>query len=344
MIVGSVYRPLAVFSGRETGLRIEGYYMTYRLSHLAKALNIDFQGNDIDIKGIHTLTEASPEQLSFFNDKKYVSQLASTKAGAVLIDKEHASLLPTTTIALVTDEAYLKLAIASKFFAHKIESGTASPVLGEGCDIDESVRFGKNVTLGDNVTILAGCYLGDNVTVGSGTLLHPNVTLYHGTQMGQRCIIHSGTVIGCDGYGFAHTKQGEHVKIYQNGNVIVEDDVEIGANCAVDRAVFGTTYVRRGSKLDNLIQIGHNCDIGEHTLCAAQVGLAGSTTLGRNVVMGGQSASAGHLEIGAFSTIAGKGGVTKSLEGGKTYAGFPAIEIRLWKKMQAVLMRLVKSR
>ena len=125
---------------------------------------------------------------------------------------------------------------------------------------------------------------------------------------------------------------------------MVEDDVEIGANCAIDRAVFGTTTIRKGTKLDNLIQIAHNCDVGEHTLCAAQVGLAGSTTLGRNVVMGGQSATAGHLEVGAFATIAGKGGVTKSLEGGKTYAGFPAIEIKLWRKMQAALMRLVKNR
>jgi len=318
--------------------------MTFKLSQITKELNIDFNGNDIDIDGIHTLSEASPRQLSFFNDSKYASQLPDTKAGAVLIDEKHAKLLPPATIALITDEAYLKLALASKFFAHKLESHGSDPVIGKGCDIDQRTGFGKNVTLGDNVTVLAGCYVGDNVTVGSNTLLHPNVTLYHGTQVGQSCIIHSGTVIGCDGYGFAHTKLGEHVKIYQNGNVVVEDDVEIGANCAIDRAVFGTTYIRKGTKLDNLIQIAHNCDVGEHSLCAAQVGLAGSTTLGRNVVMGGQSATAGHLEVGAFTTIAGKGGVTKSLEGGKTYAGFPAIEIKLWRKMQAALMRLVKNR
>jgi UDP-3-O-[3-hydroxymyristoyl] glucosamine N-acyltransferase len=126
--------------------------------------------------------------------------------------------------------------------------------------------------------------------------------------------------------------------------VVIEDNVEIGANCTIDRAVFGTTIIRKGTKLDNLIQIAHNCDIGEHTLMAAQVGLAGSSILGRNVVMGGQSATAGHLEIGAFATIAGKGGVTKSLEGGKTYAGFPAIEIKLWRRMQAALMRIVKKR
>ncbi len=318
--------------------------MTFKLSQITQALNIDFNGNDIDIEGIHTLSEATSTQLSFFNDSKYASQLSSTKAGAVLIDKEHAALLPLETIALITDEAYLKLALASKFFAHKLQSKGDEPVLGQGCDIDPTVNFGKNVVLGENVTLLAGCYLGDNVTVGSNTLLHPNVTLYHGTQLGKNCIVHSGTVIGCDGYGFAHTKLGEHVKIYQNGNVVVEDDVEIGANCAIDRAVFGTTYIRKGTKLDNLIQIAHNCDVGEHTLMAAQVGLAGSSILGKNVVMGGQSATAGHLEVGAFATIAGKGGVTKSLEGGKMYAGFPAVEIRVWRKMQAALMRLVKNR
>lgn len=318
--------------------------MTYKLSQITKEIDIDFNANDIDIDGIHTLSEASSTQLSFFTDSKYTSQLATTKAAAVLIDEKHADLLPSETIALITDEAYLKLALASKFFAHKLVTKGGHPALGEGCDIDKRVRFGNNVTLGDNVTVMAGCYVGDNVTVGSGTLLYPNVTLYHHSQIGSECIIHSGTVIGCDGYGFAHTKLGEHVKIYQNGNAVVEDNVEIGANCTIDRAVFGTTYIRKGTKLDNLIQIGHNCDVGEHTLCAAQVGLSGSTTLGRNVVMGGQSATAGHLEIGDFTTIAGKGGVTKSLEGGKTYAGFPAIDHKTWLRLQAKIAGLLKRK
>jgi len=318
--------------------------MTYKLSEITHTIGLDLQGSDIEIDGIHTLSEANPSQLSFLNSSKYLEQLPQTKAAAVLIEEKYAELLPSTTVALITDEPYLKLALASKFFAHKIESKGGHPAQGEGCDIDKRVYFGKNVTLGDKVTILAGCYVGDNVTIGSGTLLYPNVTLYHHTQIGSECIIHSGAVIGCDGYGFAHTKLGEHVKIYQNGNAIVEDDVEIGANCAIDRAVFGATYIRKGSKLDNLIQIAHNCDVGEHALCAAQVGLAGSTTLGRNVVMGGQSATAGHLEVGAFATIAGKGGVTKSLEGGKTYAGFPAIEHKMWLRMQAKMAGLLKRK
>jgi UDP-3-O-[3-hydroxymyristoyl] glucosamine N-acyltransferase len=318
--------------------------MTYKLSHIAKEINIGFTGKDINIDGLHTLSEASSTQLSFFNDEKYLSQLSDTKAAAVLIDAKYAEHLPSTTIALVTDEPYLKLALASKLFAHKIETKGEDPKMGEGCDIDAQVRFGKNVTLGDNVTILAGCYLGDNVTVGSDTLLHPNVTLYHGTKLGERCIVHSGTVIGGDGYGFAHTRTGEHVKIYQNGNTVIEDDVEIGANCTVDRAVFGTTYVRKGTKIDNLIQIAHNCDVGEHCLFASQVGLSGSTILGRNVVMGGQSATTGHLKIGDFSTLAGRCVATKSLEGSKTYGGFPAIEHRLWLRLQAKIAGLMKKR
>ena len=318
--------------------------MTYKLSQITKEINLDFNGTDIDIDGIHTLSEASPTQLSFFTDSKYASQLATTKAAAVLIDEKHADLLPSTTIALITDEAYLKLALASKFFAYKLVTKGGHPGLGEGCDIDKRVRFGNNVTLGDHVTVMAGCYVGDNVTVGSGTLLHPNVTLYHHTQIGAECIIHSGTVIGCDGYGFAHTKLGEHIKIYQNGNAVVEDSVEIGANCTIDRAVFGTTYIRKGTKLDNLIQIAHNCDVGEHSLFASQSGLAGSTTLGRNVIMGGQCATAGHLKIGAFTTVAGKSGVTKSLEGGKTYAGFPAIEHKKWLRLQAKISGLLKRK
>jgi len=318
--------------------------MTYKLSQITKDINVDFSGADIDINGIHTLSEANSTQLSFFADEKYVSELSDTKAAAVFIDEKHAGILPDTCVALVTDEVYLKLALASKFFAYKFNSSESSPSVGKGCDIAKSVSFGKNVVLGDNVRIMAGSYIGDNVHIKSDTLLYPNVTLYHATQIGSNCIIHSATVIGCDGYGFAHTSQGEHVKIYQNGNVVVEDNVEIGANCAIDRAVFGTTYIRKGTKLDNLIQIAHNCDVGENVLLAAQVGLAGSSILGRNVSMGGQSAVAGHLKIGDFATILGKTGVTKSIEGNRMYAGFPAVELRLWRKMQASLMRLVKNK
>jgi UDP-3-O-[3-hydroxymyristoyl] glucosamine N-acyltransferase len=320
---------------------------SYLLSHLCNQIDVTFSSNsdkDITITGLQTLNEASESELSFFNDAKYTSQLATTKAAAVLISADYVELLPPHTQAIITEEPYLKLALASKLFAYKPSSETTSPSIGNNCSISPNAHFGKNVTIGDNVTILPGCYVGDNATIGNNTLLYANVVLYHHCHIGNGCIIHAGTAIGSDGYGFAHTKMGEHVKIYQNGNVIVEDHVEIGANCAIDRAVFGSTTIKQGSKLDNLIQIAHNCEIGEHTLLAAQVGLAGSSKLGRNVVMGGQSASAGHLEIGDFTTIAGKGGVTKSLAGGKTYAGFPAIDHKMWLKLQAKLSGLVKGK
>ncbi len=315
-----------------------------KLSQICQAIGIEFNGQDLEITGLHTLSEASPSQISFFNDKKYQDQLPSTQAAAVLVSQAYADLLPESTIALVTDESYLKLALVSKFFAHKIETKGDEPLFAEGCDIDPKASFGKGVVLGANVRIMAGTYVGDNVIIGANTLIYPNVTIYHHSKIGENCIIHAGTVIGSDGYGFAHTKTGEHIKIYQNGNTIIEDDVEIGVNCVIDRAVFGTTYIRKGTKLDNLIQIAHNCDVGEHSLMAAQVGLAGSTTTGRNIVMGGQSGTAGHLHIGDFATVAGKGGVTKSLEGGRTYAGFPAIDHKVWLKLQAKISMLLKGK
>jgi len=314
------------------------------LRSLAEALEIAYEGEDIALSAMADLGDADATHLSMFHSETYLDALKTTRAAAVLLDEKYVPFLPEGVVALVTDEPYLKAALASKFFAPKLSVGTYEPETSEGCAVAPDARFGKGVKLGKGVTVMSGCYLGDGVEVGEGTLLHPNVTLYHGTKIGARCIIHSGTVIGCDGYGFAHTKTGEHIKFYQNGNVIVEDDVEIGANCVIDRATFGSTVIGRGSKLDNLIQIAHNCEVGAGSLLAAQVGLAGSTKLGHHVVMGGQSASAGHLRIGDMATIAGKGGVTKSLEGGKTYAGFPAVEIHLWRKLQATLMRLVKRR
>jgi len=315
-----------------------------KLTQLSKEIGLEFSGDDVEITGLHTLNEANSSQLSFFNDKKYLKELPNTKAVAVLIEEQYAELLPEGVIALITDEPYLKLALASKFFAYKIDTQAGELVHGKNCDLDPKSAFGKAVVLGDNVTVMAGAYIGDNVEIGSNTLIYPNVTIYHHSKIGQNCILHAGVVIGADGYGFAHTKMGEHVKIYQNGNTILEDDVEIGANSTIDRAVFGTTYIRKGTKIDNLVQIGHNCDIGEHSLMAGLAGVAGSTKTGRNLILGGQGAISGHLELGDFVTIAGKSGVTKSLKGGKTYAGFPAIEHRDWLRQQVRLASLLKKK
>jgi len=316
--------------------------MAHTLMSICRYLDIPFEGEDRIINGIGTLAEAGPEELSFFHNAKYLKELPRTRAAAVLIEAKYVDHLPEGVIPLVTDEPYLKLAYATELFAHALSTRGASPRLGEGCDIDPTVRFGRNVTVGAGSRIMAGSYIGDDTVIGEGCLIHPNVTLYHGSEIGDRCILHAGCVIGSDGYGFAHTRDGRHVKIHQLGNVIIEDDVEIGANTTIDRGALGPTIIRRGTKIDNLVQIGHNCEIGENNLIVALCGLAGSTKLGRNVVLGGQSASAGHLEVGDFAQFAARSGIIKSMEGGKVYGGAPAIEFRLWKRMQALLMRLAK--
>ncbi len=313
-----------------------------RLSKLCADIGVAFSGEDIEIRGIGTLDSADSSQLSFFHSEKYLETLKSTEAAAVLIESKYLEYLPKSSIALITDEPYLKLALATALFAHPLSNDSDEPLVSDGADIDKSARFGKGVEIGKNSLIMAGCYLGDGVKIGDNCIIHPNVTLYHGVEIGNGCIVHSGAVVGSDGYGFAHTKDGRHIKIHQIGSVVIEDDVEIGSNTTIDRGAIGNTLIKSGTKIDNLVQIGHNCDIGENCLIVSQVGISGSTTLGRNVIMGGQSATAGHLKIGDFAVIAARGGVTKSLEGGKQYGGFPAVDIRLWKKMQVALSRLVK--
>ncbi|WP_457598228.1 UDP-3-O-(3-hydroxymyristoyl)glucosamine N-acyltransferase [Hydrogenimonas sp.] len=316
-----------------------------RLGELARAIGVAFDGEDGEIEGIGTLKHATAKQLSFLENPKYLKDLAATKAAAVLVSPKYADAVPEGTVALVDEEPYLKLAMASAFFAPEpMRSEGKEPAIGEGSVVAEGVAFGKDVTVGRDVTIMPGCYIGDDVTIGDGTLIHPNVTIYHGCRIGARCIIHAGTVIGSDGYGFAHTKEGKHVKLHQLGNVVVEDDVEIGANCAIDRGTIDSTVIKEGAKLDNLVHVAHNCEIGEYSLITGQVGLSGSTKLGRNVVMGGQSGTAGHLEIGPFATIAARGGVTKSIEGGRVYAGFPLMEHKKWLRLNAMLSRLLEKK
>lgn len=316
------------------------------LLDIVKELNIAFDDTTKSclITGLNTLTLAKESQISFLDNKKYIKDLENTKAAAVFVKKEFASLVPLGTIALLTEEPYLMLAYASKLFSSKlVEIDGNNPEIGLNCTIMENVYLGKNSIIGDNCTIMAGSYIGANVYIGSNTIVYPNVVIYRDCQIGNDCIIHAGSVIGSDGFGFAHTKEGKHIKIYQNGNVVIENDVEIGSNASIDRAVFGTTLIKEGAKIDNLVQIAHNCIIGEYSIITAQVGISGSTTLGRNVVMGGQSGTAGHLEIAAFTTIAARGGVTKSLtDSGKTWAGFPLFEHRTWLKLQGRVAKLLK--
>ena len=315
-----------------------------RLIEIASYLDIALDGEDKEITGINTLKDAKEDEISFFENKKYIDDLKNTKAGAVLLKEEFVDYLPKNVVALITDEPYLKMALLTKKFVKPLIREGKEAIIGENAKILPNVYIGKDTKIGNNVTILSGCYIGDNVEIGDNVVLMPNVTIYNDTKIANNVTIHAGTVIGSDGFGYAHTKMGEHVKIYHLGYVEIEDDVEIGANTTIDRAVFGKTIIKKGAKIDNLVQIGHNCEIGEYSIIVSQVGLSGSTKLGRNVVMGGQSATSGHLSIAPFTTVAARGGITKSITTPhQTFAGFPFMEHKKWLKLQAKIASLLKK-
>jgi len=300
--------------------------------------------NNLEVTGLNTLKDATANEISFLENKKYLSQLKDTKAGAVFVTQEFKNEVPKDSIALVCEAPYIALAHASAFFAKAVvEKDGKKPVIGVGCNIMNNVSIGFNVTIGENCTIMAGAFIGDNVTIGDDTIIYPNVTIYRDCTIGKKCIIHASTVIGSDGFGFAPTKRGKYIKIYQNGNVTIGNDVEIGSNTSIDRAAFSSTIIENGVRIDNLVHIAHNCIIGKGCIVTGQCGFAGSSVLKEYVVVGAQSGVAGHLEIAPFTTISAKSGVTKSIkEPKKQWAGFPLMEHRPWMKLQAKIARLLK--
>ncbi|MBW6488863.1 UDP-3-O-(3-hydroxymyristoyl)glucosamine N-acyltransferase [Sulfurimonas sp.] len=311
-------------------------------SDVASYLKLELVGEDLELDSMNELSLSSSSQLAFATHKKYSSELSSSKAKAFLITNVLIEYLPKNSSYIICEDVSISMAQATKLFSKKpIEAGVASAKIGDNSYIDGMAKVENGAVIGSNVTILAGAYIGTNVHVGDDTIIYPNVTIYRDCVIGKECIIHSGSVIGADGFGFSHTNTGEHVKIYQNGNVIIEDCVEIGANCAIDRAVFNSTIIRKGTKMDNFIHIAHNCDIGEHSVFVAQTGVGGSTKLGRNCVVSGQSAFSDHLSIAPFSTFTARSGVTKNItESGGVYSGFPLMSHREWKRLQVRIAKL----
>ena len=295
-----------------------------KLSKIAEILNIELGGADAEIAAINSLQNARQSELSYCDSDKNEKFLSATKAAAVLV--KCGTAVPNGVRALECENPHLAFAILSAHFAKPLIRTGAPAKIAASAQIGQNVHIGVNSKIGEDCVILSGAYIGDDVHIGSG------------------CVIHANAVIGSDGFGYAHTKTGEHVKIYHNGNVVLQDEVEIGACTTIDRAVFGSTIVKRGSKIDNLVQIGHNCELGQNCLIVSQVGLAGSTTLGRNVVMGGQSGSGGHVSVGDFAQIAARGGISKDLAGGKNYAGHPIMELSEWFKLQAKIVRFFRDK
>lgn len=315
------------------------------LINIAKSLNINCDKN-IEISGLNTLKDATKSEITFLENKKYINDLELTNAAAVFVTQEFEDKVPNGTVALVCDEPYISLAHASKYFAPDlVEHEGKDPIIGANSTIMPNAYIGKNTTIGNGCTIMAGAFVGDNVSIGDNTIIYPNVTIYRDCKVGSHTTIHAGTVIGSDGFGFATDKKtGTHIKIYQNGNVIIGNNVEIGANCTIDRAAFKSTIIEDMVRLDNLVHIAHNCVVGRGSILVTQVGLSGSTILKEYVVMAGQSGTTGHLEIAPFTTISARGVVTKSItEPKKQWAGFPLIEHKSWLKLQGRIQKLLRK-
>lgn len=316
------------------------------LRDLAAAVGGSVEGNaEKRIDGVAPLETASATQIAFLANMKYRDQAIASKAGAILapfgVD------LGGRDVVRVPDP-YLAVAKILDLFhppsrhAAGVREGAR---VGSGCVIDPSAAILPGAVLGDRVRVGAGTVVhsgvvvGDDCAIGSNCVLHPNVTLYARTVVGNRAIVHAGAVIGSDGFGFAHDGTAP-VKVPQIGNVIVEDDVEIGANTTVDRATFGSTIIRRGAKIDNLVQVAHNVEVGEGSILVAQSGISGSTKLGRGVIFAGQSGAVGHISIGDGSKVGAKAAVTHDLPAGSFVIGHPAVDARIWRRAATAFAKL----
>lgn len=301
-----------------------------KLVELARAAGIDDALPDLEIDAAKPLAQAGPRDIAFLANPKYRADLRKTQAGAVIVQPRDRKLVPAKTVAIVADDPYAG-------FARML--GALYPAARPTAGVDPSASVSASANIAADASVGPGCVVGAGSTIGARTTLYANVTVYAGCQIGSDCIIHSGVVIGSDGFGFAPTSKGL-LKVPQVGGVRIGDHVEIGANTTIDRGALGDTVIGQGVKLDNQIQVGHNVQIGDHTVIAAQTGIAGSSTIGARCMIGGQVGISGHLTIGDDCMIAGRAGVMRDLALGSKVGGFPALPQNQWLRITAALEKL----
>lgn len=323
--------------------------MEFNAQQIAGLLNGSVEGNpEVTVNNVSKIEEGLPGTLSFLANPKYTSYIYSTRASIVIVGKDFIPEYPIQSTLIRVDDAYKAFAslldVYNKLKSTKvgIEPGSfisSDAQLGEEVYVGTQVYIGSQSKVGKGAKIYPQVYIGESVSIGENTVLHPGVKIYTGCTIGANCIIHSGTVIGADGFGFA--PHGENYnKVPQIGNVVIEDHVEIGSNSTIDRATLGSTIIRKGVKLDNLIQIAHNVEIGENTVIAAQTGVAGSTKIGRNCMIGGQVGIIGHLTIGNDVKIAAQSGIGSNLKDGEIVQGSPAFGIGEYRRSYVVFSKL----
>lgn len=303
---------------------------------------------DVVISGFAKIEEARSGDLSFVANMKYAHYAATTKASALLVGSDVSFDFPVAATLIRVADPYSTLAelLAMVEKSKPLPEGVEQPChIAEGVDLPEGIYvgafayIGRNVRLGKNVKIYPQTYIGDGCVIGDDSRIMPGVRIYHECVVGKRCIVHSGAVIGADGFGFA-PKDGAYEKIAQTGNVVIQDDVEIGANTTIDRATFGSTVVGHGTKLDNLIQVAHNVVIGHDNVFAAQTGVAGSTKIGNCNQVGGQTGFAGHITVGDGNQIGAQSGIPNNVGSNKRIIGYPAIDARQFAKNLVYIKKL----
>jgi UDP-3-O-[3-hydroxymyristoyl] glucosamine N-acyltransferase len=310
-----------------------------KLGEIAEKLRCELRGSDdVEITGVAGIEEANENQITFVANPKYLPKIKDTRAGAIILGKD----APVTSIpVLVCDDPYLNFAKTIELFyqmprplpgIHPTATVADSASLGEDCSIGANVIVGDNAEIGNNCTLYPNVTIYPAVSIGDHFTAHSNSVVREYCRIGHRVTLQNGAVIGADGFGFAPLSEGGYYKIVQSGIVVLEDDVEIGANTCVDRATVGETRIGRGTKLDNLVQIGHGSKVGEDTAMAAQVGLAGSTQVGNRVFLAGQVGAAGHITIGDRVVAIAQTGIARSVEPGKIISGSPELDFNLWKK------------
>ncbi len=322
--------------------------MRISVEQLAALVNGTIEGDATAyIDNYSKIEEATTGCLTFLANPKYTHHIYTTEATAVLVRKDFVPEHEVKSTLIRVDDPYETLAHLLNFVNSQqpVKHGIEQPCY-LGSEMPEDVYVGafayvgKNVTVGNNVKIYPQVYVGDNVTLGDNVILYPGVKIYHGCKIGSRCIIQAGAVIGSDGFGFAPKQDGTYEKIAQVGIVILEDDVEIGANTTIDRATMGATVVKKGTKLDNLIQIAHNVEIGENNVFAAQVGVAGSTKIGNHNMVGGQVGFSGHITIGDNNGIGAQSGIPKSIGNNLQIIGSPPVGIKEFYRNYLYIQRL----
>ena len=327
--------------------------MKFTAAQIAVILEGEVEGNsEIEVSKLSKIEEGGPESLSFLANPKYTQFIYTTKASIVIVNKIFKAEKEINSTLIRVEDAYKSFSKLLEYYnqVKMNKTGIENPVFisksaiyGENIYIGAFAYLGENIKIGNNTKIYPNVYIGDNVTIGDNVILFSGAKIYSDTIIGDNCVIHSSAILGADGFGFAPNEKGEFIKVPQTGNVIIEDNVDVGAATSIDRATLGSTIIRKGVKLDNHIQIAHNVEIGKNTVIAAQTGIAGSTKIGENCMIGGQVGIVGHITIGNNVKIQAQSGIGRNVKDNEILQGSPALPYSDYNKSYVYFKNLPKT-